>query len=254
MVPIRFWTRVAAWPKVAAVGLAILWTVGVASAAAPVDLQKFGDLGEALGAGDARDLKPGVLYGASRFPLQLRLRPPDAFWGGGQFESGRFRFVQFGHHHRPGGAVLAGVGVLTIETAVGTTPSVAATVSNLHATPLLKAGPSRPAHVAGYTGSQFDATVVGTNGQPPRGISVNPFTPNRQCGYCTRTMHGKTLDTKFAGKGQAYRIIVIGVGGKTVVIYLESIYADQKKYPPATMFPTFLPYAQKLLAGLKLGP
>jgi hypothetical protein len=55
---------------------------------------------------------------------------------------------------------------------------------------------------------------------------------------------------KVAQPGQRFRIFVLRVHGKTVVIYVESIYADQKKYPPSKMFPTFLPYAQKKLAHI----
>ena len=36
----------------------------------------------------------------------------------------------------------------------------------------------------------------------------------------------------------------------TVVIYIESIYDVQKKHPAAQVFPTFLPYAQKMLAHI----
>jgi hypothetical protein len=74
---------------------------------------------------------------------------------------------------------------------------------------------------------------------------------NRHCGFCTKTMHGETQDAKFAGKGQLFRIMALDVRGKTVVIYLESIFADQPKFPPATLFPTFLPYAQQMLASLR---
>jgi hypothetical protein len=64
-------------------------------------------------------------------------------------------------------------------------------------------------------------------------------------------MHGETKDVKFAGKGQLFRIIVIDVRGKTVVIYVESGYADQPRFPPAKTFPTFSPYAQQMLASLR---
>jgi len=38
-----------------------------------------------------------------------------------------------------------------------------------------------------------------------------------------------------------------------LVIYIESNYADQKKYPPTKIFATFTPYAQKMLAGIWFG-
>jgi hypothetical protein len=55
---------------------------------------------------------------------------------------------------------------------------------------------------------------------------------------------------KVGRPGQLFRIFVLRVHGRTVVIYVESIYADQKNYPPAKMFPTFLPCAQKMLAHI----
>jgi hypothetical protein len=62
----------------------------------------------------------------------------------------------------------------------------------------------------------------------------------------------RETDYKFAGKGQLFRIMVIGVRGKTVVIYVESSFSDSttRKHPPTETFPTFLPYAQKLLSML----
>jgi hypothetical protein len=64
-------------------------------------------------------------------------------------------------------------------------------------------------------------------------------------------MHGQTQDAKFAGTGQLFRIIVIDVRGKAVVIYIESIFAIQRKFPPTKIFPTFLPHAQQMLANLE---
>jgi hypothetical protein len=99
-----------------------------------------------------------------------------------------------------------------------------------------------------------DATIVGTDRAPPDlpGISLAPCTPNRHCGFCTRTMQGETLDHKLAGRGQLFRILAFNVRGKTVVAYLESGFAIQPKFPPAETFPTFLLHAQRLLSALSL--
>jgi hypothetical protein len=61
-----------------------------------------------------------------------------------------------------------------------------------------------------------DATIVGTDRAPPDlpGISLAPCTPNRHCGFCTRTMQGETLDHKFAGRGQLFRILAFNVRGE----------------------------------------
>jgi len=104
------------------------------------------------------------VYQASAFPLALRVRPPDALWGGAQYESGRFSFVQL-HHLRTGNVPLHGVGDI-------------------------------------------------------------------------------------AGKGQLFRITVLEVRGKTVVIYVESTFAEQPRLPPNKVFPTFLPYAQQMLSSI----
>jgi hypothetical protein len=177
------------------------------------------------------------------------LRPPDDRWGGVQFESGRFRFIQL-HHLRVGSAPLHGSGYITIEAAKGPTASAAKTIERLRATPNIQAGPLKSASIAGFAGKAFDATIVGSDRPKPLGISLAPFTTNRHCGFCTKTMHGETQDVKFAGKGQLFRIIVVAIQGKTVVIYVESGFADQPRFPPAKMFPTFLPYAKQMLSTL----
>ena len=234
------------------VGLALagwLALAAVAIASGPVDIGKGGDLHESVGQADGKTkLQRGVVYRASDFPLALRVRAPDALWGGVQLRSGRFRFVQIFHLHA-GSFPTAGRGDITFETATGRTPSIAATVSRLHSTPLIKAGAITPIRLAGFSGKSFDAEIVGRD-PGNRGISLAPFTVNRHCGYCEVTMRGETQDYKFAGDGQLFRIIALGVRGKTVVIYLESGYADQPRFPPERSFPTFLPFAKRMLSTL----
>jgi hypothetical protein len=233
----------------------VLGGATIATASSLGDIYNYGDIHESVGQspphptrqGDHPRFRQGVTYKANAVPLLITLRDRDGYWGGAQFESGRFRFVQLFHSHRSGDPPLKGVGLITFEAATGATPSVAATVQHLHGTPQIDAGPITPASVAGFAGKQFDATILGT----AAGISLFPFTKDLHCGYCTQTMHGETLDAKFAGKGTLFRIIVVGVRGKTVVIYLESLFAIQPKYPPAKLFPMFLPYAQKMLATVR---
>lgn len=221
-----------------------------ASAAGPIDLYNGGDKHESVGQGDPKTpLRRGITYTASAFPLALRFGAPDDRWGGVQYESGRFRFVQL-HHSRTGNVPLHGVGYITIEAANGPTTSPARTVQRLHATPKIDAGPVTAASLAGFAGKAFDATIVGRDGPTVPGISLAPFTTNHHCRFCEETMHGETLDVKYAGDGLLFRIIVLGVRGKTVVIYIKSDYANQPRFPPTKTFPTFLPYAQKMLATL----
>jgi hypothetical protein len=83
-------------------------------------------------------------------------------------------------------------------------------------------------------------------------VSFAPFRTNHHCGFCgdARFHPRETLDVKAALTGQLFRVIVLSAHRKVVVIYFESIFADQPKFPPAKLFPTFLPYAQKMLASV----
>jgi hypothetical protein len=242
---------------------------GLASASGGVELYDYGDAHASIGQspphpgsqGDHPHMQKGTRYGASTFPLPIAIRAPDDYWGGIQEQSKQFRFVQLYHNHRDGDPPLAGVGEITFESATAATPSVAVTVQHLRATPHTTAGPIMSTRVAGAHAKQFDLTIVGSDNPPAcarihcaKGVSMAPFTTNRHCGFCTHTMHGETLDAKYADQGQIYRIIVLGVHGKTVVIYLESTYADQPRFPPSKTFPTFLPYARQLLTAVRLGP
>jgi hypothetical protein len=238
--------------------LALLGTAGSASApaqrvqtVAPAAVPDGGPLTESLGQADARPLQPSVTYAATRFPIALRVRPGEPRWAGIQLHSGRFEFLQL-EHMRTGSVPLHGRGALTLESGTGPLPSVTATVAKLHATPLIDAGPITTARVAGHVGKAFDATITGVD-PGNEGIAFVPFTLEHQppCGFCTSTLK-ETLDYKFAGKGQLFRIIVIDVRGKTVVIYLESMYDDapNRAHPPAQSFPTFVPYAERLLARM----
>jgi len=226
------------------------------AARTPVELVDGGNLHESIGQADAGkdagnpNLQRGATYQASSFPIPIRLGVPDDTWAGGQFQSGRFRFVQL-HHWRPDGKPpMHGWGFVTIETGTGPTASVETIVQRLHATPNIEAGPITAARVAGFPGKRFDATIVGTDRPRPKGISLAPFTPNHHCGFCSRTMRGETQDHKWAKQGQLFRIFVIDVRGKTVVVYAESSFFDQPLFPPAKTFPTFLPYARQLLSTL----
>lgn len=249
--------RIITWLAIAALAAA---TASVAAASGPLNLYDGHDTHEGIGQGDGRQLTRGVFYGASKFPLTLRLRPPDAHWAGVQYESGRFRFVQI-YHLRTGNIPLHGVGYITLSSATGATPSVAKTVKNLRATPHIRFGPLKPVKLAEISGQAFDATITGSDHPPacrgkpcPSGVSIDPFTANHHCIFCgdAQTQPNKeTKDVKFGGRGQLFHITVIRVRGKTVVIYVESIYADQRRHPPAQIFPTFLPYANKMLATLR---
>jgi hypothetical protein len=227
----------------------LLAVASTASAAATPDLHDGGDQHEGVGQGDTKPLKQGITYQASKFAVAVRVRPPDASWGGGQLESGPYTFVQL-NHLRTGTKPLHGVGFITLEAARVSTPSVDGAIKRLHATPHMHAGPIKPTRLAGFTGKQFDATITAIDKPGSGGLDLVPFTTDLHCGFCTKTMHGETKDVKVGVPGQLFRIIALDVRGKTVVVYIESIYADSPKFPPAKLFPTFLPYAQKMLANV----
>jgi hypothetical protein len=251
--------------RLAVVAVAVLAAAGIAAADGSIDIGDGGDLHEGVGQTDTKThLQPGSTYGASTFPVAVKIRPPDALWEGVQHESGSYRFVQLNHHHVDGTAPLTGVGLITLESAKVATPSVAKTLRNLRATPNVTSGPIKATRVGSLPASMFDATITGSDLDPsatcpgghkcPAAVSLAPFLTNRHCGYCgdAQFQPRETMDVKTAVQGQRFRIIVLAARGKTVVVYLESNFPDQKKFPPAKTFPTFLPYARKLLAGISL--
>ena len=209
---------------------------------------------EGIGQGDTKDLLVSQTYRASAFPVSVRFRPPDAYWGGVQYRNGGFGFIQLSHH-RTGSVPLHGVGYITLEAAVGRAPSVATAIARLHDTPHILATPIKTTRIAANVAKEFDATIVGVDGPGTGGgISLAPFLTNPHCGFCGNgEPTTETRDVKFAGKGQLFHIIVLGVHSKTVVIYVESGFADQPRYPPTKTFPTFLPYARPMLLALTFG-
>ena len=187
----------------------------------------------------------GATYQAtSQFPIALRVTPPDGSWSGAQWKTARltgdrggppfFGWAAF----QQGSPKLAPKGIVVIMTAYAGTPSVAATVSGLRtrghgatyqATSTVKVG--------GFSGIQFDGQVV------TKHIFV-PFSPPSSGGGA---YPGK-LDAYEVAHNQAggtFRVIVVNVRGKTVVVYLDSaaLSSDQ--------FPAFLTKATDILKSLR---
>ena len=186
---------------------------------------------------DGRDLRGGTTYQATSFPLKITFRATDALWNGVQARSGRFRFIQLTHKYAfnaQGKVAVWGHGLMTLEAGVGKTGSVRATVSRLHSTARIEAGPLTGVRIGGFRGMSFDAEVVGTEAGE-EGIPFIPFTRDARPGG----------DHKFVRKGERLRIIVIGVRGKTVVVYLESV--DER---PERSFPVFTRIANRLLSTM----
>jgi hypothetical protein len=227
-------------------GLAVtIVSVGLASAASSINLGNGGDLHEGVGQADTKTtLARAPVYTANKFPVALKIHAPTPQWAGVQLESGKYRFIQLAHYRPPGTPPNTGRGYITLESATTATPSVSKTLANLRATPKLKTSPTKATRIFGLPAKTFDATVTATDGPGTGGTSINPFTVNHHCGFCTHTDHGETKDTKVVQPGERFRTIVLRTHGRTVVIYLESINAGIPR--------TFLPYVKKMLAHISV--
>ena len=189
--------------------------------------------------GTLTPLRVGATYQASQLPLAMRMSPPGGGWTGAQWKSARLGF-------RGGGAPFFGwvavgrggtqygvspYGLIVIMSAYARTPSAAATVASLrkrgHGVTLRA---TSTAKVGGFSGIQFDGQVVG------RSHVFVPFSPSPVNHF---------QDAYFLDQGEAFRIIVLNVRGKTVVVFLESAGL------PAQQFPAFLTKANQLLETLR---
>jgi hypothetical protein len=230
-------------------GCAALAVAGAALAAArtaPVDLYKTN-----AAFGDDHPLARGVTYGASLFPLGFEVRPTDGLWRGSQFvekngviegserTGGTYAYVQLHHTygHAANGKISSwGLGLLTIETGATPTRSVQATMQSLR-TRLddVDAGAVKKIRVAGYSGLSFDGRLK--DGQE----ASHRFVPFSSSDGSTASTDSYKIEANY-GKGGAFRVIVIDVHGKTVVMYLDSFTA------PAGKFPVFVGFADKILS------
>jgi hypothetical protein len=183
--------------------------------------------------GKLAPIKAGVSYQASSFPLALRVTPPDGTWASAQWKTSShgqpaFGWVAFGHP-----PLDYPLGSIEIETAFGPTPSVAAALARLRS-----AGggatfeKTTRVRIAGYPGWQIDGNVFGRFGH----VFV-PFTP--RTGGASPPDHYQML------KGETFRVIVLDVRGKRVVVFLESFKLTPEQ------FAAFLPEANQILKSLK---
>ena len=196
-------------------------------------------------AGHVTLLHSGVTYGASQFPLQLRVTPPDGSWSGAQWKTARLIGGRGGPPIFGWAAVAQGPrlsppkGLIVIMTAEARTPSLAATVAGLrsrgHGASYEASSPTR---VAGFSGVQFDGRLVGT-----KHLFV-PFSPPSNAGGAYPGIRDAFQIGGEVG-GSVFRVIVLNVRGKTVVVYLENAAL------PADQFPTFLVAANQVLRSLR---
>ena len=181
-------------------------------------------------------LRAGATYQASAFPLALRVTAPDDTWAGTQWTTssrGRraFGWVAFGR----GQPNKPPLGLVEIETAFGTTPTVSTILGRLRtAGGGATFGATARVTVAGRPAWQIDGRVYGRFGH-----AFVPFTP--------KTGGASPPDTYKLSPGEAFRLVVADVKGKRVVLIFDSAAL------PADQFPTFLDSAGRLLRSLQLG-
>jgi hypothetical protein len=197
--------------------------------------------------GTLSPLRSGSTYRASQFPIPLRLKPFAGGWSGAQWKSGRDYFrggppPNFGWVHVGRGSSSAPpLGLITIMTAYAKTPSVATTVNVLRTRGRgASYQDSEPIRIAGFSGMQFDGEITGAANSDHIGHYFVPFSP--------RHNSASYFPDEYPVYGQAFRVIVLDVRGKTVVIYIENVALSVDQYP------AFLTKATRILAALRFPP
>lgn len=225
--------------------IVVLGTIGAVSAAAAVAATLATPLPVSnlfTKKGRPATLRAGVPYQANRsFPTGLRFTLPNGNWHGAQWRTGRGPGV-VGQREPPfygwvnvaeGPTSAPPLGAITITMKWARSRSVDATVQRLrthgHGATY---GPTSPVSVGRFTGSQFDATIVGHE---------HAFIPFSRLS----TAASYYEDAVYFGKGEHVRVIVFNVGRRGVVAYIENAGL------PLDQFPDFLKRADTVLQTLK---
>jgi hypothetical protein len=181
-------------------------------------------------------------YKGSLFPIGIRITPTVSGWAGAQWKSGTEFFrgggpPNFGWFH-VGHGTGTPQGLVSIMTAYKRTPSVAATVNVLRTRghgATYEA--STPVKLAGLTGVQFDGAIVGAKNADHIGHLFIPFS--------AKSKAAKYYPDSYPVYGDLFRVIVLNVRAKTVVIYIENVGLAPES------FPTFLDQAETILQSLR---
>ncbi len=195
-------------------------------------------------AGHLTPLHAGTTYQASLFPIPLRVRVPTLGWSGVQWKSGSDYFrggglPNYGWVHFARGAIgIPQGGLISIMTAYTRTPSVTRTVNVLrtrgHGATY---EPTSPVTLAGFSGIQFDGRITGAKNFDHTGHYFIPFSPVSHA--------AKYYPDEYPVYGDVFRVLVLDVRGKAVVVYLENVAL------PPEQFPAFLTKAEQLLGSLR---
>jgi len=195
-------------------------------------------------AGKMTPLRSGVAYRASLFPVAIRVTPREPGWSGAQWRAGNDYFRGGGPPHygwvHLGRGSPAGIpqGLISIMTAYAATPSVAATVNVLRTRGRgASYEASTPVALGAYSGIQFDGEIVGAKNSDHTGHYFVPFTP--------RSHAARYYPDEYPVYGDVFRVIVLDVHGKTVVVYVENVGL------PRRQFPAFLVKAEGILKTLR---
>ena len=195
-------------------------------------------------AGHVSPLHTGTTYQASLFPIPLRVKVPTPGWSGAQWKSGSDYFRGGGPpnygwvHFARGSTTGIPQGLISIMTAYTRTPSVAHTVNVLRTRGRGAAyDPTSPVAVAGFTGIQFDGRITGAKNVDHNGHFFIPFSGvSHAAGY---------FPDEYPVYGDVFRVLVLDVHGKTVVVYIENVAL------PPQQFPAFLTKAEQILRSIR---
>jgi hypothetical protein len=194
--------------------------------------------------GKGGPLRAGATYQASLFPIAIRIKTPGPGWSGAQWKSGSDYFrggspPNYGWVHLARGPA-NGIpqGLISIMTGYTRTPPVAKTVTVLRTRGRgASYEPTSPASLAGFAGVQFDGQITGAKNVDHFGHFFIPFSRSRHsAGY---------FPDEYPVYGDVFRVIVLDVRGKTVVIYIENVGLSYQR------FPQFLSKAQQILGALR---
>jgi len=213
----------------------------VATASTPPDLFQSYFISQD---GRSVPLRSGVAYRASLFPLPIRVTATGQGWRGAQWKSGSEYFRGGGPpnygwvHLARGPATGTPRGLISIMTAYAHTPSAAA-VANVLRTRGHGATyeATSPVSIAGFSGVQFDGRITGAKNVDHIGHYFIPFSPSSHA--------AKYYPDEYPVYGDVFRVIVLDVRGKTVVVYIENVALSPQQ------FPAFLSKAQQLLGLLR---
>lgn len=195
--------------------------------------------------GKSTPLRAGITYQASQFPIALRLTPPNRNWLGAQWKQGSEYFRAGGGPPYFGWVAVdqgsaTGIprGLVVIMTAYARTPSLAATVNVLRTRGRgASYGEVSQVKLAGFAGIQFDGQLVGARNSDHIGHYFIPFS--------LRSHAAKYYPDEYPVYGDVFRVTVLNVRGKTVIVFIDSVALS------ADQFPAFLTKADQILKSLR---